>query len=81
MISPSRASALLQPVMNVLLVVFIIGSLYTWLHSEDDYEDDDFTVTFTYDCNRVLTERNYPSEVLGECLELREEIKRRMDKR
>ena len=74
--NPNRLLTVFQPVLNVLLVVFLITLVYGWL-SNDDYEDDDFTVTITYDCQRVLTERDYPTEVLQECLELRDEIQRR----
>ena len=77
--SPNRISSLMQPFLNVLLVVFMIVFVYGWL-SDDDYADDDFSVTITYDCNRVLTERSYPTEVLQECLELRDEIQRRNHK-
>ena len=74
--SPNRILANMQPFMNVLLIIFILAFLYGWL-SNEEYEDDDFTVTITYDCKRVLTDRDYPTEVLQECLELRDEIQRR----
>ena len=74
--TPNRMLALMQPFMNVLLIVFVIVFLYGWL-SNEDYEDDDFTVTITYDCKRVLTDRDYPTEVLQECLELRDELNKR----
>lgn len=77
--NPHRLSSQIQPVLNVLLMVFVIVFFYGWL-SSDDYEDDDFTVTITYECSRVLTERNYPTEVISECLELRDEIQRRNHK-
>lgn len=79
MISPARASALMQPVLVMIAGVFLIILVYG-IASNDDYDDDDFSVTLTYDCNRVLNERNYPAEVLQECLELRDEIKRRNHK-
>ena len=74
--SPNRISSLMQPFLHVLLVLFIIGFVISWLQG-DEYEDDDFSVTITYDCNRVLTERNYPAEVLSECLELKDELARK----
>ncbi len=74
--SPSRAFSLVQPVMVLLLGTFVLVFIWGWM-SNDDYEDDEFSVTITYDCERVLNERNYPAEVLAECLELRDEIKRR----
>ena len=74
--SPARIASLTQPFLVVALGLFVLFFIYGWLSSED-YEDDEFTVTITYDCERVLNERNYPSEVLNECLELRNEIQRR----
>lgn len=77
--NPNRISLQMQPFLNALLAVFVIVFLYGWL-SNDDYEDDEFSVTITYDCKRVLTDRDYPTEVLSECLELRDEIQRRNHK-
>ncbi len=74
--NPNRLVSLMQPMLVLLIGVFVFSVLYGWV-SSDDYEDDEFTVTITYDCERVLTERDYPTEVLNECLELRDEIKRR----
>ena len=74
--NPSRLSALMQPVLHVLIALFVIGCIVSWLHS-DEYEDDEFSVTITYDCNRVLTDRNYPAEVISECLEIRDELARK----
>jgi hypothetical protein len=74
--NPNRLLAVLQPFINVLLVIFLLGFAYG-LMSRDEYEDDEFTVTITYDCKQVLTDRDYPTEVLQECLELRDEIQRR----
>jgi hypothetical protein len=74
--NPHRISSVMRPILEVLIAIFVVTALYTWLSSED-YEDDEFTVTITYDCKRVLTERDYPTEVLGECLELRDELTRK----
>ena len=74
--NPLRAFSLMQPVVVLLLGIFVLVFIWGWM-SNDDYEDDEFSVTITYDCERVLNERNYPAEVLAECLELRDEIKRR----
>ena len=74
--NPNRVLSLIQPFVNGLLIIFLIGLAYGWL-SSDDYDDDEFTVTITYDCKKVLTDRDYPTEVLQECLELRDEIQRR----
>jgi len=74
--NPNRILAVFQPFLHVLIIIFLVVLFYGWL-SNDDYEDDDFTVTITYDCRRVLTDRDYPTEVLQECLELRDEIQRR----
>jgi nitrogen fixation-related uncharacterized protein len=75
--NPNRILTLMQPFLNVLLVIFLIVFFYGWL-SNEDYEDDDFSVTITYDCKRVLTDRDYPAEVLSECLELRNEMQNRI---
>lgn len=75
--NPNRILTQMQPFLNVLLVVFLLVFFYGWL-SNEDYEDDDFSVTITYDCKRVLTDRDYPTEVLSECLELRNEIQNRI---
>jgi uncharacterized membrane protein len=77
MISPARASALIQPILAMMAGLFVIVFIYGVMTNSDYEDDDEFTVTITYDCARVLTERNYPGEVLQECLELRDEIKRR----
>ena len=74
--NPNRLLSVLQPFINALLVIFLVSLAYGWL-SKDEYEDDEFTVTLTYDCKQVLLERDYPTEVLQECLELRDEIQRR----
>lgn len=74
--NPGYISSQFRPVLGVLLGVFILTFIYGFL-SNDDYEDDDFTVTIIYDCKRVLTDRDYPTEVLQECLELRDELARR----
>lgn len=76
MISPSRTADLLKPFIVVLGIIFLLGLFYSWI-SDDGYEDDDFTITITYDCERVITGRDYPNEVLAQCLDLRNEIKRR----
>lgn len=76
MITPARFVSMLQPVIVLLAGMFVL--LFIWgLVSNDDYEDDEFSVTITYDCEKVLHERNYPSDVLQQCLELRDEIQRR----
>lgn len=77
--NPNRLSAIMQPFVFILAGVFVVMLVYGFV-SNDDYDNDDFTVTFTYDCNQVLTERNYANEVLQECLDLRDEIKRRNHK-
>lgn len=72
-LNPNRLLEVIKPFVVLLGGVFILVFLYG-LMREDEYEDSEFTVTITYDCNRVLTERNYPSEVLGECLDLKKEL-------
>jgi len=74
--SPNRIVELIKPIVIILMCVFLVGLIYGWI-TDNDY-DDDFTVTITYDCDRVLgNQRDYPVEVLQECLELRDEIKTR----
>lgn len=75
MIAPSRMVSFMKPVLTILLIIFFIGFLVTWLSTDE--EDDDFSVTITYDCARVLAERGDPPEVIAECLELQDEIKGR----
>lgn len=56
-------------------------ALYTWAsHDSEGEEDDEFSVTITYDCEKVLRTRDYPSQVMSECLDLRNEIQRRNNK-
>lgn len=74
--SPARAASLMQPVIVLMAGLFVIALLIGWI-SNDDYEDEEFTVTITYNCERVIAERNYPPEVLTECLELRDELARK----
>ena len=77
--SPNSLSYSMRPFLLVLVGMVVLSILYSYV-SNDDYEDDDFSVTLTYSCDRVLTERNYPPEVLSMCLDLRDEIKRRNNK-
>lgn len=74
--SPARAASLMQPVIILMAGLFVLALLIGWI-SNDDYEDEEFTVTITYNCERVIAERNYPLEVLTECLELRDELARK----
>ena len=76
MITPARLSALMQPVLVLMLGLCVLLFIYG-IMSNADYEDDDFSITITYDCEKVLTDRDYPSQIVKECLELRDEIKRR----
>jgi len=74
--SPNRIVELIKPALIILMGVFFVGLIYSWI-TDNDY-DDDFTVTITYECARVLAnQRDYSVEVLQECLELRDEIKAR----
>lgn len=78
--SPARLSAFMRPILEVLIGLFVIGCIVSWIRSDNEYEDDEFSVTITYECEKVLNGRNYPSEVISECLDLRDEIKRRNNK-
>jgi hypothetical protein len=65
----------MSPFITILFFIFFIGLILSWI-SEDD-SDDDFSITVTYDCNRVLNERSEASDIIKECLELQDEIKGR----
>ena len=76
MMNPNRIADILRPVLVVLGCIFILVLIWGWIVNDDD-EDDEFTVTITYNCDRVITGRDYPNEVLSQCLDLRNDIKRR----
>ena len=79
--TPNRMLALMQPMLQVMIILFVFGALYTWAsHDSEGEEDNEFSVTVTYDCTRVLRTREYPSEIISECLDLRNEIQRRSHK-
>ena len=72
MISPNRQSELLKPFLVIFLVIFVCVQIYHFLFDEE--EDDDFSVTVTYDCKLVLENRNaYPDRVITLCEQLRDE--------
>ena len=71
MLSPNRTSELLKPFLVILMTLFILVQLYTVFFLEE--EDDDFSVTVTYDCKLALENRNnYPDRVLVLCEQLRD---------
>ena len=73
MLSPNRASELLKPFLVIFICIFMAIQLYNILFLED--EDDDFSVTVTYDCRIVLDNRNnYPDRVIALCEQLRESL-------
>jgi hypothetical protein len=74
--NPHKISSLMRPFLEVLAGIFIVGCIVTWISDDSEY-DDDFSVTITYDCKRVLTERDYPTEVISECLDLKNELARK----
>lgn len=71
MLSPNRTSELLKPFLVILFVTFVIVQLYNIFFVEE--EDDEFSVTITYDCKMALENRNiYPERVVVLCEQLRE---------
>lgn len=74
--SPNRIFEVVKPFFVVGLGIFVLSVVYSVMMNND--YDDSFEVTFSYDCNKVLfADRDYPSEVVAACLELRDEIKAR----
>lgn len=70
MMSPSRASSFIEPILKILFIIFIVHFVYDWLTR--DTEDDDDTVTITFRCKQVLDIQNqYPEFVIKQCKELK----------
>jgi hypothetical protein len=71
--SPNRTSELVKPFLAVMIILFIGSQIYNVLFGEE--EDDEFSVTVTYDCRLVLDNRNnYPDRVITLCEQLRDSL-------
>jgi len=67
--SPHRMSDLMRPVLLVMLMLFGVVLIYGFLTKDDD--DNDFSVTVTYDCNIVLDKKSdYPGAIVDMCEQL-----------
>jgi hypothetical protein len=73
MINPNRTAELIKPILILTTIIFLLHLAYTIFIRED--EDDDFSVTVTYNCKPVLENRNYyPGQVVDMCEELRRSL-------
>jgi hypothetical protein len=70
MLNPNRMSSFLEPILKILIVLFVGNFLYNWLTT--DYDDED-SVTITFRCKQVMDmQNNYPDFVVKQCKELRQ---------
>lgn len=70
MFNPQRTLSLFQPLLIVMLIIFLIVNIYDFIVS-DDYDDDD-TVTITFNCTHVLSnQNNFPEFVVQQCKQVR----------
>jgi hypothetical protein len=70
MISPNRASSFIEPILKILVVVFVLHLIYDWIVTE---EDEDDTVTITFRCKQVLDmPNNYQDFIVQQCKELKQ---------
>lgn len=70
MLTPNRTSELIKPFLVVLVCLFMGIQIFDMLFGEE--EDDEFSVTVTYNCTLVLDNRNnYPDRVITLCEQLR----------
>ena len=73
MINPNRTAELIKPILAFIAIVFLLHFVYSILIRED--EDDEFSITVTYNCKVVLENRNYyPGQVVDMCEELRRSL-------
>ena len=73
MLNPNRTSELFKPFLVVLITLFVGVQIYNMIFGEE--EDDEFSVTVTYDCRLVLDNRNnYPDRVITLCEQLRDSL-------
>ena len=70
MLNPNRVSSFLEPILKILIFIFVVNFIYNWLTT--DYEEDD-TVTITFRCKQVLDmPDHYPDFVVKQCKELKQ---------
>lgn len=68
--SPNRMSSIIQPLLVILLIIFMFTLLYGFAMN-DEFDDDD-EVTITFNCSQVLgAQNNYPEFVIHQCKQLR----------
>jgi hypothetical protein len=73
MINPNRTAELIKPLLAFVVIIFLLRFTYSLIMRED--EDDEFSVTVTYNCRAVLENRNYyPGQVVDMCEELRRSL-------
>lgn len=64
--SPNRILSLFKPFVLILVIIFILISIYSFF-SREDYDNDD-EVTITFNCTQVLGAQNqYPEFVIEQC--------------
>ena len=69
--SPRYINELLKPLIVVFGVIFLIMILYGFFTNEE-YEDDDDTVTVTFNCTQVLSDQtHYQDFIVNECREIK----------
>jgi predicted lactoylglutathione lyase len=69
--SPRYINELLKPLIVVFGAIFLLMVLYGFLTNEE-YEDDDDTVTVTFNCTQVLSDQtHYQDFIVNECREIK----------
>lgn len=52
---------------KVLVVVVGLILFMFWMYVPEDEYEDEYSVTFTYDCREVMLDEDVPEHVLEEC--------------
>lgn len=72
-LNPGRIASQMQPLLVLLVVIFVIVNVYGYVTS-DEFGDDDDSVTITFSCKQVLGSQDaYPEFVVMQCKQLRSE--------
>lgn len=72
-LNPGRLASQMQPLLVVLVAIFVVVNVYGYVTSED-FGDDDDSVTITFNCTQVLGSQDaYPEFVVMQCKQLRSE--------